>query len=72
MVSSATAIAFLPGQLATKIPRLLAAAASIVLVPAPARITSERCGDAASAASLTTVERTTRMSAEVSASAAGS
>ena len=38
-VSSATATAFLPGQFATQIPRSLAASTSIVLTPAPARMT---------------------------------
>ena len=40
MVSSATAAEFRPGTLATSTPRAAAAAVSMVLVPAPARMTS--------------------------------
>jgi hypothetical protein len=40
--NSATAMEFLPGQLLTNMPRLLAALTSMVLTPAPARSTSAR------------------------------
>ncbi|MFO0632310.1 MAG: hypothetical protein U0168_05610 [Nannocystaceae bacterium] len=49
MVSSATAMAFLPGQLVTNTPWRLAAATSMVLTPAPARTTRPSRGAAAKA-----------------------
>ena len=61
MASSATATAFLPGQLATKMPRRDAAARSMVLTPAPARTMSVSASAAAMAAAVTSVERTTRI-----------
>jgi hypothetical protein len=64
IVSSATAIAFLPGQFATQMPRSLAASTSIVLKPAPARTTIPR-RPASSIARVTWVDRTTSTSAPV-------
>jgi hypothetical protein len=72
MVSSATATAFLPGQLATYTPRAEAASTAIVLVPAPARMTSARLADAPRWAALTLVLRTTSTSGWTSARAAAS
>ena len=64
VASSATAMAFLPGQFATQMPRSLAASTSMVLVPAPARTTSWRFPDS-SIGRVTCEERTTRTSAPV-------
>ena len=61
-VSSATASAFAPGTLHTSIPSSRARAVSIVLVPAPARITSLSESAASSAAAPTRVLRTTSAS----------
>ena len=59
MVSSATAAALRPGTLQTKTPRVAAASVSIVLVPAPARITSASRSAASKTARFTLVLRTT-------------
>lgn len=61
MVSSATAMAFWPGQLATNTPRALAAARSIVFTPAPARTIKLSAVPASIAFWFTSLERTTRM-----------
>jgi hypothetical protein len=61
MTSSATAIEFFPGQLATKMPRLEAAGTSIVSTPAPARMTRLRLAPDLSAAADTRVPRTMRI-----------
>ena len=67
--SSATAAAFLPGQLATNTPRWDAAAVSIVSTPAPARTTSSSDGAASRASAVTRVERTTKTAGSCSRSA---
>ena len=59
MVSSATAAALRPGTLETKTPLVAAASVSIVLVPAPARITSVNRSAASNTVRLTLVLRTT-------------
>ena len=61
-MSSATAGALRPGTLQTKTPWLAAASVSIVLVPAPARITSTSLSAASNTARRTLVLRTTRPS----------
>ena len=67
--SSATAIEFLPGQLATWMPRREAPSTSIVLTPAPARITRARAAEASRCRASTRVLRTTRISGWVLRSA---
>src|SRR5688572_698359 len=71
MTSSATAIAFFPGQFETNTPRAEAAATSMVSMPAPARITRPRPGPAPSVAAVTFVLLTMRMLGSDSATAAG-
>ena len=61
MVSSATAMEFCPGQLATNTPRWDAARTSMVFTPAPARTTSERACAAWKTSPVTCLLRTTRM-----------
>jgi hypothetical protein len=69
IVSSATAIAFLPGQFATMMPRESPTATSIVLTPDPARTIELQRGRAA-CGDVTFVDRTTSTSrAELDASA---
>ena len=62
MVSSATAAELRPGTLETKTPVVAAASVSMVLVPAPARITSVSRSAASNTARLTLVLRTTSTS----------
>ena len=62
MTSSATAMAFRPGQLATKIPFEDAVVKSMVFTPAPARIIKLREGHAFKCSAVTFVERTTKTS----------
>ncbi len=62
MVSSATAAALRPGTLATSTPREAAAAVSMVLVPAPARMTSASLSAASNTPLFTLVLRTTSAS----------
>ena len=68
--SSATAIEFLPGQLATKMPRSEAVATSIVSYPAPARTIRLRALAPSNTAAFTLVPRTRRMSGSCTATAA--
>jgi hypothetical protein len=63
MASSATAMEFCPGQLATYTPRREAAPTSMVFTPAPARITSDRAGALAKTSPVTCLPRTTRIRA---------
>ena len=63
MASSATAMEFCPGQLATYTPRREAAPTSMVFTPAPARTTSESAGAPAKTSPVTCLPRTTRMRA---------
>ena len=63
---------FLPGQLDTKMPRLEAAATSMVSMPAPARITSVRAVPALRVSAVTLVPRTIRMWGSTSLTAPGS
>ena len=70
MVSSATATAFAPGVFITTMPRRVAASASMLSTPTPARPITRSLGACAiSASSTCTALRTT--SASASASAAG-
>ena len=69
--SSATASEFLPGQLATEIPRPLAALTSMLSVPAPARTISASWPAVSIASARTFVERTTRICGSCSSIAAG-
>ena len=62
MVSSATAAALRPGTLETNTPLAAAASVSMVLVPAPARITRTRRSAASKTARGTAVLRTTNPS----------
>ena len=64
--SSATAMAFAPGVFITTMPRRVAASASILSTPTPARpITRSFGADASRASSTCTADRTTRPSASV-------
>jgi hypothetical protein len=67
MVSSATATAFIPGQLQTRMPRSAAALISIVSKPEPARMMSLRFFAAAWISLGTLVERTVMTSGSNSA-----
>ena len=70
MVSSATAIAFRPGQFATSTPAAVAALTSIVFTPEPARMISWSSG--VIMAAVTFVDRTINTPALVAASASTS
>ena len=70
MVNSATATAFAPGVFITTTPRRVAASASILSTPTPARPTTRSLGAfSISASSTCTAERTTSASASSSAAA---
>ena len=70
MVSSATAMALAPGVFITTIPRLVAASASILSTPTPARpITRNLGADSSSFWSTCTADRTTRASVSANSAA---